>query len=611
MYNDNPYIYILSKTLNGYVILGIIIIFCYFINYRSKINREAFLERINKRDKINVNNKKKKVKKNVKRNVNINQKDLKNKKKGTKQNSGKGNSNKIEGFQVNRTNIKLITDLNLSEEKEKFLINYYNENIIKLVKSEIDVLLLDIDFNDNQDITEFRESRDRIINLYSRKLIDHYNSKLDTNDRLYYITKDRIVLYLRDAKSIINTSLESLYKSIINDYTKTIDNLNENIGSIYDENHEQLQNNLKNIENNQKKLETSILNYNLVFNKDIIRNYDDYLNNKILNSKLQPPNEYQIDKQNIRLNTEFQGDEEDMTKKYGQFYTQVLQTQQDDELKLNIPDLAMQVEQGFLNIGEGINNLLFESKSNQVRAKAEFKNTNDKTNNYSRFNLLNNSDTIGSHLKSTDISESYNNSNTYANTYNNIHNDPYTNINNDTESFNINNIEGFSDKSIVIDNFNSSKNGITFTFTYKGSKEYDKALIVYSIINNDKKIIISKKKHISLVPDYTSTLQLNPQNDLDSGNYKMTFNILSNEKKISSTSYDFVIDKDLSEKIFSGEIVTNTLEYGLDSSKKMLNKYNKNFDKVNELISSNDNMIPFGMVLIIISMLLYFIDITS
>ena len=61
----------------------------------------------------------------------------------------------------------------------------------------------------------------------------------------------------------------------------------------------------------------------------------------------------------------------------------------------------------------------------------------------------------------------------------------------------------------------------------------------------------------------------------------------------------------------SGDFINGFLSYVLDNGSSFMDNYDKKFDDLGKLIDKKDNMMTFGLGLVILSIVLYLADITS
>ena len=70
-------------------------------------------------------------------------------------------------------------------------------------------------------------------------------------------------------------------------------------------------------------------------------------------------------------------------------------------------------------------------------------------------------------------------------------------------------------------------------------------------------------------------------------------------------------DKTTLDKLMGGDFINGFLEYILDNGTSFMNNYDKKFDDLGNLLDKKDNMMTFGLGLVILSIVMYFADITS
>lgn len=85
-------------------------------------------------------------------------------------------------------------------------------------------------------------------------------------------------------------------------------------------------------------------------------------------------------------------------------------------------------------------------------------------------------------------------------------------------------------------------------------------------------------------------------------------------KKSETTSKDS--DTSSSEQynmtnLLSGDMISNVMQYGLNTVNSTFNTYANSSNNISEFVTNENNMMPIGILMIILSLMLYFADITS
>lgn len=65
------------------------------------------------------------------------------------------------------------------------------------------------------------------------------------------------------------------------------------------------------------------------------------------------------------------------------------------------------------------------------------------------------------------------------------------------------------------------------------------------------------------------------------------------------------------DKFLTGDTITNIMQYGLDNTNRFLGGIDMSSNKISDFATKEDNMVPMGVILIIISLMLYFADLSS
>ena len=378
------------------------------------------------------------------------------------------------------------------------------------------------------------------------------------------ITKgvDDIITFLSNTiKSMNILTRSSIKNDLLNILTNTLDNL------INQHNTE-----LTNYINELAKLNSTTLDYkNITINIDVSRKkIEEYIEidklvatygtkntitenkvNKILDkSFILPMYEKNFDRINQLVNSDFNNNYTQLAEKYGTAYTEYLNQKKKEELNVNPLEILSNIEYGVVNF---LSDLSGNGNGNG--------NTNTKNNN--KYNNNNNK-----------IIEQYNAEyGHFNNKINQVESNPIPNQNTNN-----------------VNNTTLNTNNI-----YKDSGNLGN----YLINSNTQKEILEGFETSTTNPNTTNpnTTTTNPNisNSKNNKNNKSNANIVS--------------------KLFSGEF----LEYIMEVINDKLNVFYKAYDKQYNNGSNSDynsfklddNLIPAGFLLFILSMLFYFIDLTS
>ena len=238
---------------------------------------------------------------------------------------------------------------------------------------------------------------------------------------------------------------------------------------------------------------------------------------------------------------------------------------------VNPGELLTNLEENAISLTEGITNIFNQTEvtpdTKIIEPFSQYDNENSHfVNSMNRFDKFNNPDNFGSYLPNINNTHCSNDEN---NTFDNNSN---YNSNTYFDKMNKNNldIEGFqnsSNKKMTGNKKNSAKNNA------KNNTN-----------NNSLKKFVNGKDRLS--EKYENT-------EDDDG---------------SDTEDD---DSSALDKLMGGDFINGFLKYVLDTGSKFMNNYDKKFDELGNLIDKKDNMMTFGLGLIILSIVLYLADITS
>ena len=306
---------------------------------------------------------------------------------------------------------------------------------------------------------------------------------------------------------------------------------------------------LSNINNSRTLLENYIEIDKLVANygKDI-SNYNNEINNTLNKSFVLPIYERNFDKITQLVKSDFNENENNLANKYGQAYTDFLNEKKKDELDINPMRLASKIESGIVDM---LTNLV-----NGDNKKKDSENIIEQSN--------------------PDPNQVYNNSN------NNSSNNSSNNRNSDNSNTN------------NINTINTSLNNNANIYNDKGN------LGNYLVDKKTQKQVLE-----GFVEDSTTTTNSNTTSTIEPN----TTQYESKKKKKNN-------NKDIISNLMSGDflqyimdIVNEKIGYimGIYSNKYGTSETGNTDNKFN----IEENMIPAGFLLFILSMLIYFIDTTS
>lgn len=388
---------------------------------------------------------------------------------------------------------------------------------------------------------------------------------------------DDIINYLNNTiKSMNVLTRTSIRTDVLNILSNTLDNLNN-----------KKNNELTRDINELSKLTSTSIDYNITVKKinDARTKIDEYLeidkliskygsnkNNSVNNvdqvldkSFILPTYEKNFDKINQLVKSDFNNDYTKLSEKYGAAYTDYLNKKKKEELNINPLELASNIESGIVNF-------LTNLSSNDT--------TSNKVNKNSIYDSKKNKDS------ETNLIEQYNSEyGKFDHKINNAKNNPIP-----EQNINLVNTTSLNNSNIYKDPSNLGN--------YLIDNKTQKQILEGFDVNTS-----TSTTSPTTIPSSTSPT---PTSDVTSD---VTSDLPKQKKKKKD-------DSNIISKLFSGEF----LQYIMDIINEKLNtfygmyykKFNNDYN-TNEKPSFNldDNLIPGGFLLFMLSMLIYFIDVTS
>jgi hypothetical protein len=566
----------ISEYLTGWTIIILIVIIIYFIALRKYyINQEQFYQRnitnitnITPEDNSDDQDQDQDQDlENPERKEDLEKPERKGTDKDLKKPERKDSSNKkIEGFAVTSTQPSPTSTkasqplLNSSAADKVPLANFINTTLFDNLQLQPEQVQQSKKFY-NGVIINYINELSKLLKLMKNN--EYLNVEKQFN---IIITKgvDDIISFLSNTiKSMNILTRSSIKNDLLNILTNTLDNL------INQQNIE-----LTNYINELAMLNSTTIDYNsMTKNIDISRNkIEEYIEidklvanygtknsitenkiNKILDkSFILPMYEKNFDRINQLVNSDFNNDYTKLADKYGTAYTEYLNQKKKEELNINPLEILSNIEYGVVNF-------LSDLSGNG--------NTNTKNNNTNNNNK---------------IIEQYNAEyGHFNNKINQVESNPIPNQNTN-----------------IINNTTLNTNNI-----YKDSGNLGN----YLINSNTQKQILEGFATSTSIPNTTNPNTTNPITT----NPTTTKPNISNSKNNKSTG-------NIVSKLFSGEFLEYIMEVINDKLNIFYNAYDTKFN--NGTDSNNygynsfkldDNLIPAGFLLFILSMLFYFIDLTS
>ena len=603
-------LYFISEYFNGWVIVILVIIIIYFVALRNYyLKREQFfdksmrLKEINEiediEEKITNNYNEYNGMKNINQNKKKNNKDKNNKDKNNTDKNNQNNQNTIklkgndifEKFEVMSTTSASAkydkTPLNLLSVKEEIVSTTLFNNL-NLNSMQLQSCLMNYNEVINKYMSDLRK-------LNELKIKNEYLNIQKQFDAIILNGIDNIVNYLNNViKSPNILTRTSIRTDVINTLSTNIENLINKA------------NNDLSIEINKlAKLDSTTINYEIMMKSiyDSRRNIENYIEldkfvstygrnisnynrniNDILNkSNLLPIYESNFDKINQLINSDYNDDETKMSNKYGKAYTDYLSQMKKEDLDVNPMRLASQIESGIVNM---LSNLYGSDNKN-----------------VSKYGKANNREDNGEDNEedNEDIIEQYNRE--YGN--NNIK---------------INNIKSNvipKQQSNLVNNTNLNENANI----YKDRGN----LGSYLLDRNTQKQILEGFVDDTTTNNTTTNTTTNNPSTTNPSTTKSNINNVNGDLESKNKSKKTA---DIISSLLSGDFLQYVMEimndklnmiYGMYNTKfnNDDNGYDKNGNKSNgsKTLYGNfkieENMIPAGFLLFILSMFVYFIDTTS
>jgi hypothetical protein len=609
---SNPVIFFIREHLNGYVILVIIFLFIYFAYLRRKYQKESFqayvedqnkmglskyrahsklgekVDKMTRKDFINKYSPKKKLqKKNEKSAIKIKmltsqEKDMQNKtkyviKENTKydkeelKNNVKKNVENIkfdakrfknDSSQVNSIVEKFQNNNSNKSNNSKILnLEFVDSPItlsikkMKKINKYIDIQIetkLETSFDNiniiKLSIGEFNKQYDEVINKHSKYIMDYMYDEIITRKR---DLKELITVENNKRifyNSDINNQINKYLKIRVKDYINNkIEYINSNLTS-----------NIKEFNKEYSNRDSKLNNINKLKDKlNLSLNQYQYINGKKMTDDSIQDTLNKLQKMNIQPKYESQYDINNSLIKQ-QFnndesvlakrYGQAYQDYIDKEKQER-----MLVDPGELLSNLEENTISLTEGINTIFSSSQVKqkNTVEPFTEYSNENT--------NLVNSMNRFDKFNNPDefgTYINKYSTTTSNPY-NYDSLPETSNLD-IEGFQ-------NLNSTKN-------QKSHKS-------------------NKKKKLS------------KSNALD--------NLMKSKEQFNDENSNDENKDTLLDKLMGGDFINGFLSYSLDMGNSFMNNYDHKFNDLGNLLDKKDNMMTFGLGLVILSIVLYFADITS
>lgn len=636
---SNPVIFFIREHLNGYVILFIFILFIYFGFLRRKFQKEAFKAYVGKNelglsklrdknkigDKVSKKDKKKFVDKYTKEKVNKirfledKEKMMKRRSRENIKNTGKYEKNvnsinkklikntfkkeikdlkkeiydnkldKVLSVQENFTNQIPNNDLkeninsnNISsrhsnkfqdaKDDKKVILKFKNSpikfddaKITKINKHIVNSiepkLILDFEKIDLSSIgiVKFNEELDKLVTTYSKKTIDHIYDNIVTLEKeleiLITIENKKRIYYNNVITNLIKNHLKIKINNYVNEkipvINKKLINQIKEVNKKIDSRDTQLQD----IYKLKEKLFVSLNQYQYLYGKKMKNDETIEVLKQLQKFNIQPKYETQYDINNSLIKQQFDGDESSLSNKYGQAYQDHIKNEKNEKMLVNPGELLSNLEENAISLTEGITNIFNsnEVKNNLPLIEPFSEYTNENTNyvnSLNRFDRFNNPDNFGSYLtKYGQCNKPLNQDIEYGNY------DSYDKIPSiDT------NLEGFQN-------------------------------------NKNKQNKNNKNNNLNKFMNSNDSFKDSEDNKDDE------------EKKDDKEKKDD--DKTTLDKLMGGDFINGFLEYILDNGTSFMNNYDKKFDDLGNLLDKKDNMMTFGLGLVILSIVMYFADITS
>ena len=628
--------YFIGEYLNGWVILILIIIIIYFVALRNYyLKKEKFydqsmqLKEMNEiednEDQINndyngMQNDETNIDTNTKPLITKSNNKIINKKKIIK---SQNNQNKVklkgteifEGFEVSTTKASakgtsaptnplsinlakgdetlvsttLFNNLDLNDKQIKSCLMNYNEVINKYIS---DLQKLN-DLKNKNEYLNVKKQFDGIISKGIDNIVNYLNNVIKSPNIL---TRTSI---RTDVINTLSTNIENLINKSNNDLSSEINKLALLNSTTID-----YKNMTTLIDDSRSKIENYIELDKLVskYGRNL-SNYDNNINNTLNKLNILPIYERNFDRINQLLKSDYNDDETKMSNKYGKAYTDYLEQMKKEDLDVNPMRLASQIESGIVNM-----------LSNLYGSSNKYGNTN---NNSNRTNMYNDDN--------EDIIEQYNRE--YGNNNTKINN-VKSNIIPSQQSKLVNNTNLNENANIYKDRGNLG----SYLIDSKTQKKILEGFADETTTTNPEttKGARGAEALVTTNPETTkgalgaeALVTTNPSTTKGArGAEALVTDYVSKNKKTKKTA-------DIISSLLSGDFLQYIMEvmndklnmiYGMYNTKfnnSDNSKYDKNGNKSNDTkniygnFKLEENMIPAGFLLFIISMLVYFVDTTS
>ena len=577
---DIPFAFI-SEYLTGWTIIIFFCIIIYFVALRKYYIKKEEFYTSNNNELFNNNNKKKKKKKkegftsDIPNTTKQSAQSAQSTPNTTKQ-SSTSTQDSLDGF-VSTT---LFDNLNLNTRDVQKCITFYNTVIIYFI-TEFTKLVKLISKNKYLNV-------DQQFNIIISKGVDNIINFLNTTIKsMNILTRNSIKV---DLLNILTNTLDNLISKENIKLTNEINELARLNSTTIDYNSM-----VKNIDVSRKKIEDYIEMDKLIskygYNNNISTNK---VNSVLDKSFILPIYERNFDRINQLVNSDFNDNYTKLSEKYGKAYTEYLNQKKKEELNVNPLEMLSKIESGVVNF-------LTNITSNKTTQK------------------INN--------KNNDLIEQYNSEYGYFNnTINQVNSNPVPkqNINlvNDT-TLNKNNIyEDSGNLGNYLINDTAQKEileGFVDTTTTRPNRTRPNTTRPNTTRPNTTRPNTTRPNRTR--PNTTNPNTTKP-NTTNPNTTKPT--IITTKPIFNNNNKKQKEETSIVTKLFSGEFLEYVMEVVNDKLNIFYTAYYKQFnnlydtdtyDTTNTNKSSNfkldDNLIPAGFLLFILSMLFYFIDLTS
>ena len=604
---SNPVIFFIREHLNGYVILVIIYLFIYFAYLRRKYQKESFqayvedqnnislskyrdynklgekVDKMTRKDFINKYSPKKKLEeKNKKSAIKVKlltsqEKDMQKKHKYViKENTSYNKEELKNNVKKNVKNIKFDAKRfkNDSSEVNGIVERFQNNNSNNLNTSN----KLN---NSNNSKTLNLEFIDSPINLSSEKM-----KKIDNYKKINNYINTQIEPKLEKSFDNINITKLSIvefskqYDDVINKHSKLImDYMYDEIITIKKDLEE-----LITIENNKRIFYNSIIKNQI--NKYLKSRVKDYINNKIdyLNSNL-TSNINEVNKEYDNRESKLKNIstlKDKLNLSLNQYQYTNGKKMNDDSIQDTLKKLQKMNIQPKYESQYDINNSLIKQQfdnDESVLAKRYGQAYQDYIDKEKQERMLVDPGELLSNLEENAISltEGINTIFSSSQVKQKDTVEPFTEYSNE----NINLVNSMS----KFDKFNNPDEFGTYINKYSTTT--------------------SNPYNYDSLPE-TSNLDVEGFKNLNSNKKSNKSNKNQKSKALDNENKDTLLDQ-----LMGGDFINGFLSYSLDVGNSFMNNYDHKFNDLGKLLDKKDNMMTFGLGLVILSIVLYFADITS